>query len=234
MFKFCYETRYGDYKDFAEIKPGTVLDIIQDIAIRDSERCGYSLDCLRDLNRAWLMQGINVRFEQPIRTHIPIEAETAVKRFRGVTSERCTRLYQEGEPVAKAVAHWFLFDTEQMRICKIPKEMIEAYEFYDFEDSFFTYQKPEMDETATAMRTIVVSNKEIDTNCHLNNQKGAELLMDALPYDFPIRNISLLYKKTAYLGDELELCRKELPTGYYVHLQTKEKEICVAGIFVTE
>jgi len=43
--------------------------------------------------------------------------------------------------------------------------------------------------------------------------------------------MTVFYKKSAYLGDELELCIKEIPKGYYVHLQTKDKEICVAGKF---
>ena len=34
------------------------------------------------------------------------------------------------------------------------------------------------------------------------------------------------------LGDELEVCIKKLTDGYYVHLQTNEKEICVAGTFI--
>ena len=84
---------------------------------------------------------------------------------------------------------------------------------------------------ADVLYTVRVSNKEIDTNRHLNNQKSAELLMDALPLDFSFSDMTVFYKKSAYLGDELELCAKEISNGYYIHLQTKEKEICVAGTF---
>ena len=231
MFSFKYETRYGDYKNFDMVKPSSVLDMIQDVSTRDSARCGYDMDKLKGMNMAWLMQGINLRFEKPVKTHLPVEVSTAVKSLKGTTSARGCLVCQNGEIVAKSVANWFLFDTEKMRIGRIPAEMFDAYEFYDFGEEFFEYKKAPVFEIEKPQYTVKIANKEIDTNMHLNNQKGAELLMDALPFDFYFNNVNLLYKKQAHLGDELEVCIKEIPDGDYVHLQSKEKEICVAGIF---
>lgn len=231
MFTLEYETRYGDYKDFYTVKPSSVLDIIQDISTKDSARCGYDMDTLKSMNIAWLMQGINVQFVKPVRTHLPLEVSTAVKTLKGATSERGCFIKQNGETVAKSVANWFIFNTEKMRIGRITPEMTRAYEFYEFEDEFFEYKKAPVLEIEKPEYRVRIANKEIDTNMHLNNQKGAELLMDALPFDFCFNNIKMIYKKQAHLGDELEVCRKEIPGGYYVHMQTKEKEICVAGTF---
>lgn len=231
MFTYNYETRYGDYKDFDTIKPGVVLDIIQDISIKDSERCGYGLCKLREMNMAWLVQGINVHFEKPIKTLIPLEVCTAVKSLKGATSERGCIIKQSGQVVAKSIANWFTFNTEKMRVCKIPSEMLSAYEYHDFNEDFFVYKKPQTYEFDKPDYMVRISNKDIDTNKHLNNQKGADILMDALPFDFYFNNISLLYKKSAYPGDELNVCIKELQNGFYVQLETKEKEICIAGIF---
>ena len=231
MFTHTYETRYGDYKDYETIKPGTVLDIIQDVSTRDSARCGYGIEELRDLKMAWLLQGINVHFEKPVRISEKIEACTAVKSMKGATSERGCILKQNGETVAKSIANWFIFDTEKQRVRKIPAEMAEVYEIHDFADDFFEFVKPDICEIETPEYTVRVSNKDIDTNKHLNNQKGADILMDALPFDFDFNDIKLLYKKTAFLGDELEVCIKQTQNGFYVHTQTKEKEICVAGTF---
>ena len=183
------------------------------------------------MDRAWLLQGINVRFEKPVRTNAPINAYTAVKSLRGVLSERGSIIKQNDEVVAKSIANWCLLDTDRMRLARIPKEMTDSYEHYDFGDEFFTYVRPEVFEDAECRYTIRVSNKEIDTNRHLNNQKGAELLMDALPFDFEFNYMNVIYKKQAYLGTELFAYKEETDNGYYVHLMTKEKEICLAGTF---
>ena len=234
MFEYIYDTRYSDYKDFDYIKKSTILDVIQEVAIRNSEKVGYGIENLRKMDRAWLLQGINVRFEKPVRTNAPINAYTAVKSLRGVLSERGSIIKQNDEVVAKSIANWCLLDTDRMRLARIPKEMTDSYEHYDFGDEFFTYVRPEVFEDAECRYTIRVSNKEIDTNRHLNNQKGAELLMDALPFEFEIVNMKLYYPNPAYLGEELQVCVKEIENGYYVHLKNSENVICVAGTFGTE
>ncbi len=231
MFKYTYETRYGDYKDFDTIKTGSVLDFIQDISTKNSEKCGYGIYKLRDMGKAWFLKGMNVHFEKDVRTHTPIDVYTAVKQPKGATSERGCILMQNGEVVAKSIASWFLFDTVKQKPVRIPEDMLKSYDIHDFNDDFFTYRKPDIFCDITPVYTIRVANKDIDTNMHLNNQRGADILMDALPYDFKFNNISIIYKKPSYLNDELEVCIKEIEKGYYVHMQTKEKEICVAGNF---
>lgn len=232
MFKYVYDTHYSDYRDFDTIKKSTLLEVIQEIAIRHSEKSGYSVDTLRNMDRAWLLQGINVKFEKNAVTHAPIEAYTAVKSLRGVLSERGSILLQNGEVIAKSIANWCLLDTKKMRLARIPSEMINAYCHSDFDsDEFFSYVRPDVIEDAQELYKIRVCNKELDTNKHLNNKKGAELLMDALPFEFEIGSMKVHYPNPAYLGQELSVCVKEIERGYYVHLKNDENTICVVGTF---
>jgi len=234
MFTFTYETRYGDYKDFDTIKTGCLLDIIQDVSTRDSHSKGFGIHELRSMNAAWLLQGISLHIVKPVKTLAPIEAFTAVKSMKGVTSERGCILRQEGEVVAKSISNWFLFDTNKGRIARVTDEMIEAYTFHDFEGDTFTYEKLRPMQDVPFLYTVRVSNKDIDTNRHLNNQRGADMLTDALPFDFPIKKLNILYKKQAYLGEILKVCTKEIENGCYVHLENDAGEVCVCGTFITE
>lgn len=230
MYSHTYQFRYGDYKNLDVIKPSALLDIIQDVAILASADAGYTIHKLVGMNRAWLLQGINVRFEKPVRVDAPVTVSTGVKAFRGSTSERCTIVEQNGEVVARTIANWFLIDVERTRVVRIPPEILEAYEADGFEDAFYSYQKPQLYEAEPAY-TVKVSNKEIDTNVHLNNQRAAELLMDAIPYDFTFNDIKILYKKAAYPGELLDVCVTETEGGYFVMLKNQEGDLCVAGTF---
>lgn len=229
MFTHTYDTRYGDYKNFDCVKPSVIIDIAQDIAIRHSDSCAFGLEVLRNMNMAWLLQGLKLHFNRPVKTHTPITAHTAVKNMRGTTSERGTIFEQDGETVATLVANWFLFDSERLRPIRIPAEISEAYGFHQF-DEFFSFKKPEIIE-AKPLYDIRVSNKEIDTNNHLNNQKSAEILMDALDLDYTFTDMTVFYKKAAYLGDILTLCKAEIENGYYVQLINQDGDVCVAGTF---
>ncbi len=231
MFEFNYETRYGDYKDFYTVKNVCILDIIQDVATRHSAKCGYDMIRLRDMSLAWMLQGIKVQFLKDTKTEATITAKTAIKDMRGVTSERGTLILQNGEICARAVASWFLFDFAAGKPIRIPEEIAASYEPYDFNDEFFSFKKFKPRE-CEVLRKIHISNKEIDTNHHLNNRKSAEILMDALPFDFPIFEMNILYKKEAFLGEELLLCRSETENGYYVHLADENGEIRVLGEFI--
>lgn len=230
LFKHTYETRYGDFKTPETIKPAVLLDMVQDIATKHSEKCGYGIPVMESLKQAWLLQGIKAHFEKPIKTYAPVTIKTAVQSMRGTTSPRCSYIEQNGEVVAMTIANWFLMDVEKQKPCRIPKEMGEAYDFHDFEEDFFAYKKaPVMD--APVCYEVRIGNKEIDTNMHLNNQKSAELLMDALPFDYFFTDMNVFYKQSAYLGDVLEVCMTAIENGYYVHLQTKDGDVCVAGTF---
>lgn len=231
MFDYNYNIRYSDYKDFETVKTSTILEVIQEAAILNSAESGYGVNVLRDMNRAWLLQGINVKIEKSVSTHYQLSVNTAVKSLKGVLSERGTIIKQNGEIVVKSIANWCLLDTDRMRLARIPKEMTESYEYYDFNDAFFNYVRPEVFDDADEIYKIRVSNKELDTNKHLNNQKGAELLMDAIPFNFELKNIKVHYPNPAYLGDELSVCVKEIENGYYVHLQKQDNTVCVVGTF---
>lgn len=232
MYEFEHKLRYSDYKDFDTVKVSTALELIQEAAIQDSDQFGYSIEKLREMNLAWLLLGYNVHFEKPLSTKYPITTFTAVKTMKAATSVRGAILYQNGEIIGKSIANWFMFDTIKMRPGRIPEGVLTCYGFYDFNDDFFEYKKPEILEIETPSYTIRVSNKDIDTNRHLNNEKGAELLMDALPFDFFFTDMSIIYKNQAHLGDVLGVCVKELDNGYYVHLETENKDVCVAATFL--
>ena len=230
MFSHQYFIRYGDYLDMETVKPASLLDMVQDISTLHSDACGYDMYTLHEKNLCWILQGLKLRLEQPVSVSKPVEIFTAVKNMKGVTSERGCILRQDGVTVAKTIANWVLFDSAAGKLCRIPKDMGEAYGFHDFEDDFFSYGKPATAETSP-LWTLRVSRREIDTNNHLNNQKSAEILMDALPEGFRFKDLALYYKKSAYEGDVLTLCRAEIENGWYVELKTEDGELCVAGRF---
>ena len=78
MFKYNYEIRYSDYKDFDKVKTSSILEVIQEAAIRDSEANGHGIEKLRSMDRAWILQGINVRIEKPVSTHFPLTVSLCI------------------------------------------------------------------------------------------------------------------------------------------------------------
>lgn len=231
MYSMDYEIHYNDYKDYERVKPIAAMELIQEIAVRDSDAMGFGVDVLRKKGLAWLLKGFNVHFEHQLSTHAPLSGFTGVQKNKASTSERGSIIRQNGEIAVKSIAEWFMFDANAGRPCRILPEMLEAYELYDFQDDFFKFKKPRSVSDASLKYEITVSNKDIDTNRHINNLKSAEILMDTLPFDFFFHDMSIIYKKQAYLGDVLGVCSAEFDGGYYASLVDKDGKVCVEANF---
>ncbi len=224
MTEFLYETRYGDFKDFDNVKTATLLDIVQDISIKASEEAGYGIHVLHDRGLAWLMSGITVKILNTVDTRVPVLAKTAVQKMGGVTSNRGCILSQNGKVVAKSIANWFLMDIVEGRLTRISKEMLDAYPPHDFGDEFFNYKKPHFPQFTGEGEKVKVCNRDIDTNSHLNNVKAVEIMLDALPMGFEFNTLDILYKRESYLGDTLSRRVVCEDNGYWVELSAADGE----------
>lgn len=234
MFSHRYEIRYGDYLDLHSVRPAALLDMVQDVSSRHSAACGYDMRSLYASGLCWILQGMKLRLLAPADNQKPIDAFTAVAQMKGITSERGCILRQEGVTVAKTVANWVLFDIAAQKLARFPDGMAEAYGLHDFQDDFFRYHKPAPAAETQPLYSLPVGRREIDTNRHLNNQKGAELLMEALPEGFSFREMSVYYKRSAYEGDILTLSRAEIDGGWYAALHGADGGLCLAARFTAE
>ena len=231
MYIKDYEIRYGDVKDFNTVKPSAILDFLQDVSTKHSASKGYGMKKLNELGIAWLLKGWKVKFLKPVSPETDVSVHTTIRKPRTVVSDRVYNVIQDGEVKVKAVGVWFTFDINQMKACKIPEGLAEVYMDCEFTDDFDAYVNPKECECDIVVEEIKISNRDIDTNSHLNNQRSAEILMDALPQNFEFSDMTVLYKKAAYLGDILILEALKTENGYYTHLKNKQGEICVVGTF---
>ena len=213
------------------MKPSAILDILQDISTKHSEEKGFGMIKLNEMGIAWLLKGWRINFIKPVSPYTALEVHTTVRNSKAVTSDRVYNIYQDGELKVKGVAVWFTFDVNEKKACKIPAEIANAYIDKDFTDDFGLYTNPRQCDCDNVVEKIYISPRDIDTNNHLNNQKSAEILMNALPTNFSFNNMTVLYKKAAYLGDRLTLEALKTENGYYTHLKSEDGEICVIGVF---
>lgn len=230
MYIKKYEFRYGDVKDFYSVKQSAILDVLQDVSTKHSADKGYDMIKLSEIGIAWLLKGWRLKFLSPVSPYSDIEVHTTVRKPKAVTSDRIYNIFQNGELKIKATAVWFTFDINEQKACKIPAGLGELY-MEEFVDDFENFVNPRECECNEVVEKILISQRDIDTNNHLNNQKSAEILMNALPVNFKFNTMTVQYKRAAYLGDTLTLEALKTENGYYAHLKNQHGEICVVGIF---
>ncbi len=227
MYVKDYEFRYGDLDINGNIKAGTVLDILQDIAVQHSNSVGYDSEKLGEMKIAWLLEGWRVRFDAPLRSRSKVTVKTGIMTLKACESNRGYEVWQDGERKIVATADWFTVNTEKMRITRIPAECIDAYEKVDEADNGLPFErfKPEADIEIIDTRTV--ENRDLDTNRHMNNVKSAELAFNYLPVDFCVSELVIRYRKELKKDEKFSVCQKAIDGGYLLELKNSEGEACV-------
>lgn len=227
MYIKDYEFRYGDLDINGNIKAGTVLDILQDIAVQHSNSVGYDSLRLAQIKIAWLLEGWRVRFDAPLNNQSSVTVKTGIMTLKACESNRGYEVWQDGERKIVATADWFTVNTEKMRITRIPAECIDAYEKVDEADNGLPFErfKPEADVETIGTRTV--ENRDLDTNRHMNNVKSAEIALSYLPVDFHVSELIIRYRKELKKDENFSVCQKNIDGGYHFELKNSEGDACV-------
>ena len=141
-------------------------------------------------------------------------------------------LYNEKNELATiASTKWVLVDNITKKIVRDVKDIIAKYPEYNkmlFEDDFPKLKEPKDIEYTY---NYTVQRHDIDINGHVNNVAYLEIAYEAIPkevYDnYNFKNIDILYKHSAFLGEELNVgYEREIVDGkeqYTIVIKTNDK-----------
>ena len=241
MMKDCIfeEIRHVSYSHISTNKTVGAADILrfcQDSAVSHTAACGYPLERLISLQRAWLVLSMHVRFVKPIALSKDIRVRTWPFSFSRVLGPRafCIEDAETKEVYVEATSLWAYTDTESGRPAEIPQEMIT--EFSEGEEPPLSYIRRVPNYEATEhIADFRVLKRDLDTNIHMNNVKYLEYAEEALPLGTTVSEIEIFYKQQAKYGDILSLYASEDAEGNVLtYLKNQNGEICTYIKFIPE
>lgn len=203
---FCFESvvRYSEVDADGFMKLPSILDLMQDCCIFQSEELGIGLDFLRSANRVWALSSWQVIIRRYPNMGERLKAYTWPYRFQSFLGYRNFKIEDaRGEEIACANSIWAFLDTKSGRPARIPKGLSEKYPFeppYPAEFADRRLRRPKDMQTAPA---ITAGRFCIDTNRHVNNGKYVLLAQEYLPEDFKAGSLRAEYKKSAVLADRI-------------------------------
>ena len=77
------------------------------------------------------------------------------------------------------------------------------------------------------MEKVKISNRDTDTNKHLNKVKTAEIQPDYIPEGAEITEFQLTYRKQLYKDDIAKICINHTTDGFVAELKNEYDEPCV-------
>ena len=200
---------YSDLDYSLRLKPQSILELCQNVAVLHSDAAGYDLQRFRDNHSGWGLTEWHIVFNDRPKEGSKIDLTTWAKRHKRVQADRSFNgIDEDGNEIFKCLSRWFLLDTEKRKPKRFTDEFFDAYVASDipmaFEDETFKHPALDLYEEVSTINHLV-TRRDIDANKHTNNIAYISWALDDLPDDIyygrEIKDLRVEYKREALLGD---------------------------------
>ncbi|KXL52019.1 acyl-ACP thioesterase [Anaerotignum neopropionicum] len=213
------------------ITPAALFSHLQEGAINHSDSLGYPVEYLTEKQMGWAVINWHLEVERMPKLGETITVQTWCEKCRRMQAIRCFRvLDQKNEVIMKGISRWIFMDLEKRKPANIPDEMVLRY--HSGQESAIPGEKffmpKEVEGAVAAIRPLVITRRDTDTNGHANNVKYLEWAMDDVPdeiYDrMQLADVRIVYRKECVRGDEVIM-------KTFIHSQDDGKEVLT---FITD
>ena len=203
-FEYTDTVRYSRVDGELKLSLPALIDYFQDAAISQSESLGVGTEVLTARSLAWFLITWDVRIYRLPRLEERIVVGTYPYRFRGMLGNRAVYMKTpEGEVLAEADAQWAMMDTANMRMTKIPADILERYELGEGGLFPAAGRRIEAAEGGREYAPVPVQEYMLDNNGHVNNGQFVHLAMSYAPKGRAWQELRVTYKKQARPGESL-------------------------------
>jgi len=211
--------------------PAALFSDLQEVAINHSDTLGYTVDYLSGKQLGWAIINWHLQVKRMPKLGEKITIQTWSEKCRRMQAIRCFYVLDEKqEIIIKGTSRWIFMDLDKRKPTNIPEEMSVRY--HSGQESAIPGEKfimpKENEDEEAAIRTLLITRRDTDTNGHANNVKYLEWAMDDVPdeiYDhMQLTDVRIVYRKECIRGDEVVM-------KTYIHDLEAGKEVLT---FITD
>ena len=217
IFSKNYTVGISDISQNTSITNIGILNILEDIACRHSDKTGYGILDIPQTNLSWILLAWKVKILKRVSYGDVLKVNTWSRGTKKFYTYREFEVYDEtGALVCIASSKWTLINTVKNSITPITDEIISCYKPEDksvFENS--NIDKIVEPENYDLSFKYTVQRRDIDVNHHMNNINYLNVAYEFLPDDIyfanECNNIEIMYKKGIKLGETVNClyCKKD-------------------------
>ncbi|MDG5767868.1 thioesterase [Balneolales bacterium ANBcel1] len=207
-FTRTYDIPYFNVGADRKLRITSLMQYLEDMAIRHSEECGIGLDFYEENKVAWVLAKWDIEvLEYPVFNQ-KITITTEPSSFRSYFGFRRYEVRDaDGELLARAATLWIYVDMRRKRPIPVTEEIIKAFGVSPDSKRPIPLKAPEPPETARYETHYPIRLGDIDTNRHVNNIRYVEWALETLPPDFSegkrVTRVMVDYRKELVYGEEV-------------------------------
>lgn len=184
------------------------MNYFSDIAIKQSDEAGASIDRLAALNMMWFLLKWNIDI-----LRFPELNEKVIVRTWGFSMVKFHAYRQfeildgKGDRIVAADSVWLLIDLARRKPIRITDDMFDFYRIDRNNENILDVEKLKVPDRTEFEKNFSVRLADIDMNRHVNNVKYAEWALETVPMDiierYRMKNIVVSYEKETDYGNDV-------------------------------
>lgn len=201
--------RYSDIDFDKSLKPFSLLNFFQDIASDNAEKLGFGYSFIYPKNLMWVLLKYRIEFNDYPSDIQKLILKTEPRGCNKLFAYRDFELKSANHTIARASSIWTLVDFNNKSLTNIENVIVDKPYMTKHKptENDLKFEKIPHLEIIDYEKDFEVRYNDIDVNMHANNGNYIIWALEPLSHDFRInhklKNIDMIFKKEAKLGDKI-------------------------------
>ena len=209
LFEETVKIRYSEMDCDLVLKPGAMLQFLQDLASDNAEQLNFGYSYIVKHNLAWFLLKYRLEFDDYPEGIYDLTIKTEPRGYNKMFAYRDFYITHNGKQIGRAASTWTLVDlaTKSMAntadVLNGNKYMIQ----HEKREDDLQYGKIRLPEKFDINRTFEVRFDDLDVNKHVNNANYIVWAIEPLDFDFrrshKLKTVDMMFKKEITYGNEV-------------------------------
>ena len=227
--------RYSDLDFNKNLKPSSLLNFFQDIAVDNADMLGFGAEALSAQKMDWFLLKYRIEFNEYPVDLMDLTLRTEPRGCHRLFAYRNFAVIADNKPIVRASSLWSLVNYETKSLVNIESAIQSPYlKKFEAEEQDLSFGKIPPLSKADYQKEFEVRYNDIDGNRHANNGIYIIWALEPLSYGFrkqhKLKNIDIVFKKEIKYGEKLiskvQFTDKNQTTHVLTNAKTLE-DICL-------
>lgn len=235
LFEETVKIRYSEMDCDLVLKPGAMLQFLQDLASDNAEQLDFGYSYIIKHNLAWFLLKYRLEFDDYPEGIYDLTIKTEPRGYNKMFAYRDFYIFHGDKQIGRATSTWTLVDLTTKSMANVAdvlagnKYMVQ----HEKREEDLSYGKIRLPENFDSSKTFEVRFDDLDVNRHVNNANYIVWAIEPLDIEFrrshKLKTVDMMYKKEISYGHKVlsEVAVNGNTTIHAVKNAQTGEELCI-------
>lgn len=237
LFEETVKIRYSEMDCDLVLKPGALLQFLQDLASDNAESLDFGYSYIIKHNLAWFLLKYRLEFDDYPEGIYDLTIKTEPRGCNKMFAYRDFYIFHNNKQIGRAASTWTLVDLSEKSMANV-SEVLAGNPYmvqHEKREDDLSYGKIRLPENFDTEKTFEVRFDDLDVNRHVNNANYIVWAIEPLDFDFrrthKLKTVDMIFKKEVTYGSKVNVKIKaddKVTTHLLTNAETGE-ELCLVS-----